>query len=88
MFNIFIITVVVFWILALLALFKLKTLKEIENKPNVLGLSKMFSAAWATILSLDPPFVETELTNKILATLTLDRLLHDSMANHAHKLIN
>ena len=68
----------------MLALFKLKTLKEIENKPYIFGLSKMFSAAWATILSLDPPFVETELTDKILATLALDRLLHDAVTNHAN----
>lgn len=84
MLNIFIITVALFLILALLALFKLKTLKEIKYKPYVLGLSKMLSAAWAATFSLDPPFVETELTDKILATLTLDRLLHDAVTNHAH----
>ena len=44
----------------------------------------MLSAAWATTLSLYPPFVEAELTNKVLATLTLDRLLNDAVTNHAH----
>lgn len=88
MLHIFIIIILLLCIITVFTFLEFQPLQEIKYKPNILRLSKVVPTVGAAILALHSPFVQTEFANKILATLALNRLLDDAVADHADQLVD